>query len=435
MSIQDFLEEIHFPVEIIDPQNVSYKSSQQTSEFTNEVKLGDYTIRWNSCNKISKQFIQKITKELSSPLHQILGFLSLLKDTSLTPDQQDWFKSVELGANQLVDDILNLLDCVKYRFKHITLNNELFVLKNCFEGLKFDLEISTETPEIYMGDHFRLRQLVYFSDMLMEQVECVNPECIQVVGNQFQLTVKWPHPRREKCDEIILFLQAQLCELLNAKWKSEVELVIPLHSLEKKEEVTVLVVSESLERRLMCMRWIVDMGIICIPASSPDEAIKTIAIASRKIDYILAEDPSVKFTEDFHESETELIKPKVHKIPTTIEQLHAIIPRSLQVVIIDNIQLEIDTIRYNICRLFGQTNFTVQHKLPIQTKSMPSIIFLDYGFGEMVNEIQAIYPKAVLVFVGPQRVPKPPGFHFHLMTPILNSHFNGLKELVAQKSK
>ncbi|SBW07434.1 putative Histidine kinase [uncultured delta proteobacterium] len=125
-------------------------------------------------NRAKDEFLANISHELRTPLNGILSMLQLLELSSLPPEQLEHARAATSSGKALlriIGDILDLsvmesgkmtMHTVPYSLRdvlHSTIN--LFAGELAQKGLRLDLEIAPDVPELMRGDDARMRQIVF----------------------------------------------------------------------------------------------------------------------------------------------------------------------------------------------------------------------------------------------------------------------------------
>ena len=118
------------------------------------------------------QFLGNIVHELRTPTNTIVGFLTLLSNTELDEQQQDYLSKVLNATDRFLLTSESLLTMSDIELNVLKLHNEPFNLKNLLfitadffkknlfsKDIAIDLFISPNTPEEVIGDPARLRQV------------------------------------------------------------------------------------------------------------------------------------------------------------------------------------------------------------------------------------------------------------------------------------
>lgn len=123
-------------------------------------------------NRAKSTFLANMSHEIRTPMNAIIGFSEILankiEDESLT----NYLKSIQSSSKTLLNLINDILDLSKIEAGKISLLYEpvnihilagelesLFIVKAQEKGLNFQIEISSNVPEILEIDELRLRQI------------------------------------------------------------------------------------------------------------------------------------------------------------------------------------------------------------------------------------------------------------------------------------
>ncbi|MEH2297377.1 MAG: ATP-binding protein [Nostoc sp.] len=120
-----------------------------------------------------QEFLAMISHEVRTPIASVIGMSSLLLDSKLTAEQQDFVKIIYTSGNSLLKIINDFLDFSKTQSGHLELEEEPFALRSCIneafyllaptareKSLKLTFVDTPKVPTMIVGDITRLRQIL-----------------------------------------------------------------------------------------------------------------------------------------------------------------------------------------------------------------------------------------------------------------------------------
>jgi len=126
-----------------------------------------------AANNAKSQFLANMSHEVRTPMNGIMGMTSLLLDTPLTPEQQEYAETIRTAADSLLAIINDILDFSKVEADKLDLEILDFDLSTTLEetmdmlkhranekGLELISFIHPEVPSLLRGDPGRLRQIL-----------------------------------------------------------------------------------------------------------------------------------------------------------------------------------------------------------------------------------------------------------------------------------
>lgn len=126
-----------------------------------------------AANLAKSTFLASMSHELRTPLNVILGYTQLLShDITLTPEYQEYLRSIHRSGNHLLALINSVLDLSKIEAGRLTLDEsqfdlpelvqmlwEMFRLRAEAKGVKLVLETPSDLPQFIVADVNKLRQV------------------------------------------------------------------------------------------------------------------------------------------------------------------------------------------------------------------------------------------------------------------------------------
>jgi PAS domain S-box-containing protein len=124
-------------------------------------------------NKAKSTFLAAMSHEVRTPMNGVIGMASLLLDTNLTPEQEDFARTLHHSANALLTILNDILDLSKIEAGKLTIEPIPFdLLVSCEEtlellmpraeakGLPLLLRYPADAPRRLIGDPGRIRQIL-----------------------------------------------------------------------------------------------------------------------------------------------------------------------------------------------------------------------------------------------------------------------------------
>jgi two-component system sensor histidine kinase/response regulator len=138
-----------------------------------EMKLRDETLKAEKAYNHKTIFLANMSHEIRTPLNGIIGMLTLLEDTSLNNDQQDYLSMIKECSYNLMTIINDILDFSKLEVGKISLDSKSMNLRECVEStndivmskiyeksLEYICNIDNNVPIFIQSDQNRIKQIL-----------------------------------------------------------------------------------------------------------------------------------------------------------------------------------------------------------------------------------------------------------------------------------
>jgi len=126
-----------------------------------------------SANIAKSQFCANMSHEIRTPMNAISGFLQLLDKTRLNKEQKEFVNNINSSTESLLNIVNDILDISRIESGKLQLEKIAFDIRQAIEkavipfsvkakekSLELNLLVSTDIPQMVVGDPIRLRQVI-----------------------------------------------------------------------------------------------------------------------------------------------------------------------------------------------------------------------------------------------------------------------------------
>ncbi len=137
-----------------------------------------------SANKLKSEFIANMSHEIRTPVNAILGYSSMLLNSTRDPQQQRYVETIQKAGNNLLNMINDILDLSKVEAGMIDLQVETFDLRKTMKDVADIFSYDVERKSLDLRTHIdpALPPAIQLDELRLRQV------LINLVGNAIKFT-------------------------------------------------------------------------------------------------------------------------------------------------------------------------------------------------------------------------------------------------------
>jgi len=157
-QVDQATEDLLSSIQVVERQNKELAEARQQALLASRVK---------------SEFLANMSHEIRTPMNGILGFIKLLNNTSLSPEQIEYINIIQKSSNSLLSIINDILDISKIEAGKVTLSGIEYDLQDCIEEvtsllapLAYEKNVNlvsmiyNDVPLNLIGDSAKLRQIL-----------------------------------------------------------------------------------------------------------------------------------------------------------------------------------------------------------------------------------------------------------------------------------
>lgn len=138
-----------------------------------EEKLKKTAEEAKKANEAKSRFLANLSHEIKNPLNAIIGIIELLRESSVSKENEDLLKTMRDSSYHILNMLDELLDLSKIEANKMKLDNIKFSMMKIYNSLyiaykansynkkiDFKVDFDEKIPDLLIGDPLRLRQIL-----------------------------------------------------------------------------------------------------------------------------------------------------------------------------------------------------------------------------------------------------------------------------------
>jgi two-component system CheB/CheR fusion protein len=157
-------------LDVTERKQIEAQLTQQNQALKDAIAIAQAA---DSANQAKSEFLANMSHEIRTPMNSILGFSDLLLRSQLSSNQRRWLETLQVNSRRLLTLINDILDFSKMEARKLHLNPHEFSLNQLLQSVLFSfntqakqkeiqltLEVESDVPKQFIGDDFRLQQVL-----------------------------------------------------------------------------------------------------------------------------------------------------------------------------------------------------------------------------------------------------------------------------------